>query len=97
MAAAPGSEKLTVVLAANVPGARVTFRRRVTTAPTTLQLTPSDIVEMVEVAAPGHKTTRYWLTFDRPTRLVANLVPGTGLVEATDEETLTALGERPAP
>ncbi|MDQ3335914.1 MAG: protein kinase [Myxococcota bacterium] len=89
--------KVTVSLEANVANARVTFRRRVTAAPAQMQIAPSDIVELVEVSAPGHKTTRYWLTFDRPTKLVAQLAKGTGSLEATEEATLIALGEVKAP
>ncbi len=89
--------KVSVELNANVPNARVTFRRRVAAAPTTMQITPSDIVEIVEISAPGYKTVRYWLTFDRPTTLNAKLVKGSGLDEASEEATLVALGEVAAP
>nr|MBA3457104.1 protein kinase [Deltaproteobacteria bacterium] len=89
--------KVAIELNANVPNARVTFRRRVAAAPTTMQITPSDIVELVEISAPGYKTVRYWLTFDRPTTLNAKLVKGTGLDEASEEATLVALGEVAAP
>ncbi len=85
--------KIAVALHANVPNARVTFRRRVSAAPSQMQITPSDIVELVEVSAPGYKTVRYWLTFDRPTTLDAKLVKGSGMEEATEEATLVALGE----
>lgn len=86
-------KKIEVHIEANVPNARVTFRRRLSAAPATMQIASSDIVELVEVSAPGYKTTRYWLTFDRPTRLTAKLVKGAGLEEATEEATLIALGE----
>ena len=89
--------KLEIRLDADAPGARVTFRRRVTDAPATFQINPSDIVELVEIAAPGYKTERYWLTFDRPTHLTARMAKGDGLAEATEEETLVALGELAAP
>ncbi|MGE0395581.1 MAG: protein kinase [Kofleriaceae bacterium] len=89
--------KVAVALNANVPNARVTFRRRVSAAPSTMQITPSDIVELVEVSAPGYKTVRYWLTFDRPTTLNAKLTKGSGMEEATEEATLIALGELAAP
>ena len=85
--------KIAVALNANVPNARVTFRRRVSAAPSQMQITPSDIVELVEVSAPGYKTVRYWLTFDRPTTLDAKLTKGNGMEEATEEATLVALGE----
>jgi serine/threonine protein kinase len=89
--------KIAVALDANAPNARVTFRRRISAAPTTMQITPSDIVELVEVSAPGYKTVRYWLTFDRPTTLRAKLTKGNGMEEATEEATLIALGELAAP
>ncbi len=89
--------KIQVDLQANVPNARVTFRRRVSAAPASMQIAASDIVELVEVSAPGYKTMRYWLTFDRPTRLSAQLVKGSGLEEASEEATLVALGEVAAP
>jgi tRNA A-37 threonylcarbamoyl transferase component Bud32 len=91
------ASKITVSLEANVANARVTFRRRVIPAPSTMQLAPSEIVELVEISAPGHKTVRYWMTFDRPTKLVAQLSKGTGSFEATEEQTLIALGEISAP
>lgn len=94
--AAP-SEKVAIVLDANVPGARVTFRRRVMTTPATMQVTPNDIVELVEVSAPGKQTVRYWLTFDRATTLNARLKDGKGSYEATEEDTLIALGEIAGP
>ncbi len=94
---AKAPSKIQVDLEANVPNARVTFRRRVSAAPSTTQIAPSDIVELVEVSAPGYKTLRYWLTFDRPTHLAAKLVKGSGLEEASEESTLIALGEVSAP
>jgi serine/threonine protein kinase len=93
----PTAQKIEVQVDSNVPGARVTFRRRLSAAPATMQIPASDIVELVEVSAPGHKTMRYWLTFDRPTQLKATLVKGDGLVEASEEQTLVALGELAAP
>jgi serine/threonine protein kinase/outer membrane biosynthesis protein TonB len=89
----PAPAKIEVKLGADVANARVVFRRRVQPAPIAMEINASDVVELVEVAAPGHKTTRYWLTFDRPTYLTAHLVKGNGSVEATEEETLAALGE----
>ena len=85
--------KLELRFDATVPGASVTFRRDVLVAPATLEINESDIAEVVEVSAAGYKTERYWLTFDRPTHLTARLVKGTGLHEASDAETLVALGE----
>jgi hypothetical protein len=89
--------KISVVIDADAPGARVTMRRRVADAPMTSEISANDIVELVEVSAPGRKTVRYWLTFDRQTKLVAQLPKGAGVVEATEEETLIALGEAAAP
>ena len=39
-----------------------------------MEINSTDVVELVEFSAPGYKTTRYWLTFDRPTYLTAHLV-----------------------
>ena len=89
--------KVRLIVQATAPDARVVFRRRSAAAPLTMQLAPSDIVEIVEVSAPGHKTLRYWITVDRATNLNARLIPGDGLAEATEEETLIALGELAAP
>jgi serine/threonine protein kinase len=94
---APAPQRIAVSLEADVPNAHVTFRRRVAASPAALQLAPSDIVELVEVSAPGYKTLRYWLTFDRPTHLRAHLTKGDGLAEASEEATLVALGEVAAP
>ena len=86
-------EKIAVQLESDAPNAKVTFRRQLATAPSTLQINSTDVVEMVEVSAPGYKTARFWLTFDRPTHLRAHLVKGTGVAEATEAETLVALDE----
>jgi len=85
--------KVAVELNANVPNARVTFRRRVRCRPRArpMQITPSDIVELVEISAPGYKTVRYWLTFDRPTTLNAKLVRGNGSRRGLGGATLVAL------
>ncbi len=92
---APAS-KIKVQFQSATPGAKVTFRRRITAAPSAVDVVATDIVELVEVSAPGHKTVRYWLTIDRPTTLTATLPPGNGFVEASEAETLVALGEAEA-
>ena len=86
-------EKIMVQLDADVANARITFRRRSIAAPSTMQINATDVMEIVEVTAPGYKTARYWLTLDRPTHLHAHLAKGTGIAEATEEDTLVALGE----
>jgi serine/threonine-protein kinase len=86
-------DKILVQLDADVANARITFRRRSIAAPTSLQVNASDVMEIVEVTAPGYKTARYWLAFDRPTHLRAHLTKGAGIAEATEEDTLVALGE----
>jgi serine/threonine-protein kinase len=86
-------QKVEVIITADAPNARVTFRRRLASTPFTITVNPTDIVELVEVSAPGKKTLRYWLTIDRPTKLHARLPRGSGMLEATEEQTLVALGE----
>jgi len=61
--------KVAVELEADVANARVVFRRRVASAPMKTDVNPVDVVELVEFSAPGYKTERYWLTFDRVTHL----------------------------
>ncbi|HEY1552730.1 MAG TPA: AgmX/PglI C-terminal domain-containing protein, partial [Kofleriaceae bacterium] len=90
-------QKVPVELEADVAGAKVTFRRRVAVTPESITISPTDVVELVEVSAPGYKTQRFWLTFDRPTHLRAHLTRGTGIAEASEEDTLVALGEIAAP
>ena len=90
-------QKIQIELEADAPNSHVTFRRRVTETPASMTIPATDVVELVEVSSPGYKTARYWLTFDRPTHLHAHLSKGSGLVEATEEETLVALGEVAAP
>jgi tRNA A-37 threonylcarbamoyl transferase component Bud32 len=91
------AQKVPVELEADVAGAKVTFRRRVAIAPESITISPTDVVELVEVSAPGYKTQRFWLTFDRPTHLRAHLTRGSGIAEASEEDTLIALGEIAAP
>jgi outer membrane biosynthesis protein TonB len=86
-------QKVEVIITSDAPNARVTFRRRLASTPFTITVNPTDIVELVEVSAPGKKTVRYWLTIDRPTTLHARLPKGSGMFEATEEQTLVALGE----
>src|SRR3569833_2219802 len=94
--AQPPVENVLVQLDADVANARITFRHRTISAPASLQLHATDVLEIVEVTAPGFKTARYWLTLDRPTHLHAHLVKGAGVAEATEEDTLVALGEAEA-
>jgi TonB family protein len=86
-------EKVAVSVESDAPNAHVVFRRRVVSAPMATEIAASEIVELVEVSAPGYKTERYWLTLDRATHLKAHLTKGAGLDEASEEATLTALGE----
>ena len=53
-------------------------------------------LEVVEVTAPGREGRRFWLTIDHPMRLSLDLPVGRGIIEATTEEALVALGEREA-
>ena len=97
-AAAPAERRVVhLAVEADAPGARVVFRRRLSAAPFETSVRTSDIVELVEVDAPGRKTVRYWLTIDRPTALRARLPKGAGMVEATEAEILVALGEAEPP
>jgi TonB family protein len=85
--------RVQIQIDSDVATAHVVFRRRVAPAPLATESAASEVVELVEVSAPGYKTERYWVTMDRDTHLKAHLVKGNGMAEATEEETLVALGE----
>jgi len=89
-----GPVKLAVV--SSTPSARVTFRGRVHSIPYTDTVDTDSKLEIVEVTAPGREGRRFWLTIDHPMKLSVDLSPGRGIIEATTEEALVALGEREA-
>ena len=89
-----GPVKLEVV--SSTPSARVTFRGRVHQLPFVEPVDADSKLELVEVTAAGREGRRFWLTIDHPMRLSVNLAPGRGIIEATTEEALVALGERAA-
>jgi hypothetical protein len=91
---ATGPVKLEVV--SSTPSARVTFRGRVHSIPFTDTVEADSKLEIVEVTAPGREGRRFWLTIDHPMKLSVDLAPGRGIIEATTEEGLVALGEREA-
>jgi serine/threonine-protein kinase len=94
--APPAPRDVRVDIDADATDARVLVRHRSAPAPASLTLVSGDVPELVEVSAPGRKTARYWLVFDRPAHLRAHLEAGDGVVEATEAQTLVALGARPA-
>src|SRR5205823_8380592 len=89
-----GPVKLEVV--SSTPSARVTFRGRVHSIPFTDTVEADSKLEIVEITASGREGRRFWLTIDHPMRLSVDLSPGRGIMEATTEEALVALGEREA-
>ena len=94
--AAPAARHVAVQVDADAPGASVLLRRAVAPAPASLELAASNVLELVEVSAPGYRTERYWVAIDRPIHLHAHLAPGSGVTVATEEQTRVALG-RSAP
>lgn len=82
---------ITLRVEANAPNAQIVMRRRKTAIPAALEVTPTNVEELVEISAPNRKTVRYWLTFNQPIQLRAHLPKGSGVVEATPVETLAAL------
>ena len=89
-----GPVKLEVTSA--TPSARVTFRARVHQLPFSEAVDADTKPEVVEVTAPGREGRRFWLTIDHPMKLSIDLSPGRGIIEATTEEALVALGQRAA-
>jgi hypothetical protein len=93
--AQPSSVELLV--RTDAPDGRFTLRRRSYRAGERITVTAGDVAEVIEVSAAGRKTRRFWLTLDRSATLQANLPAGRGTIEATEGETLVALGEATAP
>lgn len=87
----PPAAAITLQFEANAPKAQIVMRHRKAPAPLSLEVAPTAIEELVEVSAPNRKTVRYWLTFDRPLKLRAQLPRGSGTVEATAAEIQAAL------
>jgi hypothetical protein len=73
--------------------ARVTIRGRTHALPFSQDIKPGSQPEVVELTAPGREGKRFWITFDRPATLTAELAAGRGVIQASEEETMLALGE----
>jgi TonB family protein len=86
-----------VQVGSQTPQSRVTLRGRTHPLPFVADLKVGPEPEVVEITAPGREGRRFWLKLDRPMRLAADLPSGRGVLEASEEETLVALGERPVP
>ncbi len=80
----------------STPSARVMFRGHAHSLPFSDTVDADSKLEVVEVTAPGREGRRYWLTIDHPMKLSVDLPQGRGIIEATTEEALVALGEREA-
>jgi hypothetical protein len=95
-AAAPTSTaaRAALVVESNVPDTTVALRGTNHPAPYNEEVTESEANETIEVTAPGHEGRRFWLKIDRPRTMRVELPLGSGLVDATFEETLVALGEQ---
>ena len=89
-AAQPGPVHLRV--SSSTPQARVTLRGRTHLLPFAEDVKPGSTPEIVEMTAPGREGRRFWVTFDHPIALAAELPAGHGVLEATEEETVIALG-----
>jgi len=89
-----GPVKLEVASA--TPSARVMFRGHAHSVPFSDTVPADSKLEVVEITAPGREGRRYWLTIDHPMKLSVDLPQGRGIIEATTEEALVALGEREA-
>jgi serine/threonine-protein kinase len=86
-----------VKISSQTPQARATLRGRTRLLPFADNVKPGSQPEIVEVTAPGHEGRRFWITFDHAIALSADLPAGRGVVEATAEETVVALGGKPVP
>jgi TonB family protein len=94
-AAAPEPNPVQVHIVSTTPQARATLRGRTHLLPFTQELKPGSEPEVVELTAPGREGRRFWITFDQAVTLASGLPEGRGVVEATEEETVIALGGKP--
>jgi serine/threonine-protein kinase len=92
---APAPKPVELRVSSLTPLARVTLRGRTHLLPFIQELRAGTEPEVVELTAPGREGKRFWITFDHPAALTAELREGRGVVEATLEETLIALGGVP--
>jgi hypothetical protein len=88
---APASVTLRVVV--DAPQARLTFRHREEAATSAQTVTSNNVLELIEVSAPGRSSIRYWIKLDRALTLVADLPVGNGVIDATDAQTSAALSK----
>jgi serine/threonine-protein kinase len=82
--ALPDSVRLEV--SSPTPRARVTVRGKTHALPYVEELKPGSEPEIVELSASGYEGKRFWITFDHPITLTAELSPGHGVVEAAADE-----------
>jgi serine/threonine-protein kinase len=92
---APEAKPVEVRVSSPTPQARATLRGRTHLLPFVQELKVGSEPEVVEVTAPGREGKRFWITLDHPVALKADLREGRGVVEATEEETVIALGGAP--
>ncbi len=88
----PAPAPVHLQLTSPVPQARVTLRGRTHLLPFEETVTAGTQPEVVEITAPGREGRRYWLTLDHSIALASDLPSGHGVVEATEEQTVIALG-----
>jgi len=86
---------IAVRITSDTPATRVTLRGRTHLLPFAQELKVGSEPEVVELTAPQREGRRFWLTFDHPIALAASLPEGRGMTEATEEETVIALGGKP--
>jgi eukaryotic-like serine/threonine-protein kinase len=90
-------DTVAIAVVSSAPGAKVVYRGESFDLPIALEIDRGEHPELIEVTAPTFQGRRYWVTFDKPRRIVAKLKAGRGVVEATPAETQIALGEEVDP
>ncbi len=94
--AMPSAAPVPLVVRANVQTARMSFRGANLPLPYDSTTTSSEMNDYIEVTAPGYEGRRFWIKFDRPRSLVVTLPQGSGIIDATFDETEVALGNQVA-
>lgn len=76
----------------DAPRSRATLRGSSHDLPFRSSLRPGVDPEAIEVTAPGFQGRRFWVSLDRSRQLAVRLKRGSGVLDASSDETATALG-----
>jgi len=86
------AENVVLAVTSNAPNSKIVFRGETNTLPFRQEITAGNAPEVLEVTAPLREGRRYYVKLDRSRQVVVTLPNGTGLKDATYDETAIAIG-----